>query len=81
MLIIKIDVTNVATDLADILHSFSVVKEEDPRNEGDTNYSTILRKKEGTLWSCWYYNIIIKDTCLYIYSRLLNLRKSKGLES
>lgn len=74
-------VTNVATDLADILHSFSVVKDEDPRNEGDINHSTILTKKESTLWSCWYFNIIIKDTCLHIYSHLLNLRKNKGLES
>lgn len=47
MIIIKIDVNNVATDLADILHSFSVVKEEDPRNEGDINYSTIPEKKKA----------------------------------
>ena len=42
-------VTNVATDLADILHSFSMVKDEDRRNEGDINHSTILTKKESTL--------------------------------
>ena len=34
----------VATDLADILHSFSVVKEEDPRNEGTTVPSSEKRK-------------------------------------